>query len=272
MERNIYKIGKELFITSDEEIKNGDWVFNFEYDYIVQYDCKKHDDKFWYKKIILTTDQSLDGVQAIEDEFLEWFVKNPSCEEVYVEEEDYSQKCRECGETVKRGYNCKKGCFMKSGNFIPTDKNIKYKIIIPTEEPKTNLEKLPFSNLVKEFAEYYKNVPLVEESKQETERESVCNCGLKESEHNVRHPFIPRLEPKQETLEEAALKYSDGNTLEFAYMQEIPAFKAGAKWQQNDCVKFINELEDDSFAGWSEEAVKGYLTACITIKNKLKLK
>jgi hypothetical protein len=33
-----------------------------------------------YSEIILTTDQSLDGVQAIDDEFLEWFVKNPSCE------------------------------------------------------------------------------------------------------------------------------------------------------------------------------------------------
>jgi hypothetical protein len=34
------------------------------------------------KKIILTTDQDLieNGVQAIEDEFLEWFVKNPTCE------------------------------------------------------------------------------------------------------------------------------------------------------------------------------------------------
>ncbi len=37
-----------------------------------------------FKKIILTTDQDLikDGVQAIDDEFLEWFVKNPSCEYV----------------------------------------------------------------------------------------------------------------------------------------------------------------------------------------------
>jgi hypothetical protein len=37
-----------------------------------------------WRKIILTTDQELnkDGVQAIDDEFLEWFVKNPSCEEV----------------------------------------------------------------------------------------------------------------------------------------------------------------------------------------------
>ena len=37
---------------------------------------------------------------------------------------------------------------------------------------------------------------------------------------------------KIETLEEAAEKYTDGNHLEFAYIQEIPAFKAGAKWQQ----------------------------------------
>jgi hypothetical protein len=39
------------------------------------------------KKIILTTDQDLikDNVQAIDDEFLKWFVKNPSCEEVGIE-------------------------------------------------------------------------------------------------------------------------------------------------------------------------------------------
>jgi hypothetical protein len=41
----------------------------------------------WCKKIILTTDQDLikDGVQPIDDTFLEWFVKNPSCERVEVE-------------------------------------------------------------------------------------------------------------------------------------------------------------------------------------------
>jgi hypothetical protein len=38
------------------------------------------------KKIILTTDQDLiaDGVQSIDDEFLEWFIKNQSCEEIKV--------------------------------------------------------------------------------------------------------------------------------------------------------------------------------------------
>jgi hypothetical protein len=101
---------QHIYITSDEKIKERDWVFNFEYDYIVQYDSKKHDNKFWYKKIILTTDQDLikDSVQAIDDTFLEWFVKNPSCESVEV---------------------CKNP-FYEESNYEY------YKIIIPKEEPK----------------------------------------------------------------------------------------------------------------------------------------
>jgi hypothetical protein len=81
-----WKHKKHIYITNSEEIKDEEWGYNIEYEYIVKYDSKKHDDKFWYKKIILTTDGDLiaDGVQAIDDEFLEWFVKNPSCEEVEV--------------------------------------------------------------------------------------------------------------------------------------------------------------------------------------------
>ena len=96
---------QHLYITNDEEIREGDW-FMSNLNEILK--CTKKEDKFvWYerltvpgvskiaqpfsihinlkpKKIILTTDQDLieDGVQAIDDEFLEWFVKNPSCEEV----------------------------------------------------------------------------------------------------------------------------------------------------------------------------------------------
>ncbi len=36
------------------------------------------------RKIILTSDPSLEGVQQIDDAFLEWFVKNPSCKKVEV--------------------------------------------------------------------------------------------------------------------------------------------------------------------------------------------
>ncbi len=41
----------------------------------------------WCEKIILTTDPDLikDGVQAINDEFLGWFVKNPSCDFIEIE-------------------------------------------------------------------------------------------------------------------------------------------------------------------------------------------
>jgi hypothetical protein len=79
-----------IYITSDEEIKEGDWYLvvggiglatnNL---YKSHGDTPKND---WLKKIILTTDQDLikDGVQAIDGEFLEWFVKNPSCEYVTV--------------------------------------------------------------------------------------------------------------------------------------------------------------------------------------------
>jgi len=82
---------KHIYITSDEEIKREDCILlpnneiivlptglsqvplnNFTRGYSLS-NCKK---------IILTTDLDLikDGVQPIDDEFLEWFVKNPSCE------------------------------------------------------------------------------------------------------------------------------------------------------------------------------------------------
>ena len=83
----------EVYITSDEEVKEKDSFYDLTTKKVF-YACKdmltwRHDTKEKHKnweKIILTTDQDLikDGVQAIDDDFLEWFVKNPSCEEVDV--------------------------------------------------------------------------------------------------------------------------------------------------------------------------------------------
>jgi hypothetical protein len=80
-----------IYFTNDEEIKEGDWachtcITNDKYQIIrcnIQNNVSIQEH---WNKIILTTDQDLikDGVQAIDDEFLEWFVKNPSCEEVEV--------------------------------------------------------------------------------------------------------------------------------------------------------------------------------------------
>jgi hypothetical protein len=112
----LYKT-QNIYITSDEEIKEGDWV-------IYNNELQKSDGigfKSVDKKIILTTDQDLinDGVQAIPNEFLEWFVKNPNCESVEVENE----------RVVLDDVNY---------NFDVVEYN--YKIIIPKEEPKTAWE------------------------------------------------------------------------------------------------------------------------------------
>jgi DNA-dependent RNA polymerase auxiliary subunit epsilon len=78
---------QNIYITSDEEIKEGDWFYDLDTKYVkIKQSWENSHLYFNGKKIILTTDQDLikDGVQAIDDEFLEWFVKNPSCEKVEV--------------------------------------------------------------------------------------------------------------------------------------------------------------------------------------------
>jgi hypothetical protein len=75
---------QNIYITSDEKAKEGDWGYiPFQGGNVKLVGKYFADD---WKKIILTTDGDLikDGVQEIDNEFLEWFVKNPSCEEVEV--------------------------------------------------------------------------------------------------------------------------------------------------------------------------------------------
>ena len=131
-----------IYITSDEEIKVGDWFLPQghinphklkEYNKIngdlesyngLCYDISK------CKKIILTTDQDLvkDNVQAIDDDFLEWFVNNPSCEEVEVEN---------------------KRIVIDDVNYNFDVVDYKYKIIIPKEEAKQEtLEQIDQNNPV----------------------------------------------------------------------------------------------------------------------------
>ena len=135
---------QHLFITSDEEIKFNEYVIqvNFEKTNTQVIRCttefqvkiaNDEDGSFTKKKIILTTDQDLikDGVQAIDDEFLEWFVKNPSCEEVEVKE-----------------------------SLIVNVTDFGYKIIIPKEEPKQ--ETLEDITLEEVFGSAYCHFSVVE--------------------------------------------------------------------------------------------------------------
>ena len=141
---------QNIYITSNEEIEESQFLNKTDYYYVknhynewyvgkfngVSFDFINdngnfHSNLFVCKKIILATDQDLikDGVQKIDDEFLEWFVKNPSCESVEVINEPY-----------------------EAGNMYQNDWFDYYKIIIPKEEPKQDiimeLEKDP---LLKDF-------------------------------------------------------------------------------------------------------------------------
>ncbi len=79
--KNVHTLDQIIYITSDEEIKEGDWCLS-KLNEVVRFG-KKFTVSL-YKKIILTTDPDLikDGVQPIDDEFLEWFVKNSTCENI----------------------------------------------------------------------------------------------------------------------------------------------------------------------------------------------
>ena len=121
---------KHIYITSDDEIKTDNWYLD---DTNSVRQAITECESYWthrkkYQKIILTTDQDLikDGVRAIDDTFLEWFVKNPSCESV---------------ETVIEKMFPMYESFPESINKPPFYGNLKYKIIIPKEEPKQELER-----------------------------------------------------------------------------------------------------------------------------------
>ena len=205
--KNIYilptnKLIQNIYITSDEEIKEGDWVFNFEYNYIVQYNSEKHDNKFWYKKIILTTDQDLikDGVQAIDDEFLEWFVKNPSCEEVDIKRNYLGSKCLKCGFIENHDEVDTKDC--------PKCHNTTYehlynnKIVIPQEEPKKETTQAIDKLFDEAKSEFGNTLKMLSDS------------------------FIDK------TLEEAAERYVKSDLKKTPlYWLFHDTFKAGAKWQ-----------------------------------------
>jgi len=110
-----------IYITSDEEIKEG--VNQWYLDKLLNKPRNSSGSQYSSKQdvIILTTDQDLikDGVQAIDDEFLEWFVKNPSCE--FVEVKHFGTCCG--NQSITQCINCEK--------YNPI-----YKITIPQEEPK----------------------------------------------------------------------------------------------------------------------------------------
>jgi len=103
---------QNIYITSpNEDINENDYIITKD-GRLVQVSYLLSKDLEGASKVILTDNKDLikEGVQTIDDEFLEWFVKNPSCEEVEVN----------------------KLCYGALSGFADAG----YKIIIPKEEPK----------------------------------------------------------------------------------------------------------------------------------------
>ena len=133
--KNIHKIEDKLYIINNEEIKEG--VEQWYLDKFLNKPMNSGGAQYGEKQdlIILTDNKDLikDGIQEISKDFLHWFIKNPSCESVDVKKVEHLT-------------------------------NKPYRVTIPKEEAKQDLEKDIFENL----KEYYKNIPREKEPKQET--------------------------------------------------------------------------------------------------------
>jgi hypothetical protein len=223
---NLHLIPTTLFkmqnisITSDDSPKEGEWYIKSNTNLPTK---RVHLGNNLYKedkKIILTTDDQLikDGVQAIDDEFLKWFVKNPSCEEVEVE----SNKC-----LVKRG-QC-------SCSYQDIDCQCSgYKIIIPKEEICSFCDgtgQVVSSTTISRFKTCDCKMLPKEEPKQ-----GALNHFLSTSNVIVKDPQKWDF-GKQETLEEVAKRLYEYQSQNPPYTiitpkAKIEGFIEGAKWQQ----------------------------------------
>jgi hypothetical protein len=193
-QKGLLCINQHIYITSDEGIKDGDWGLSKLNEVILF--GRRYNEKL-YKKIILTTDHGLikDGVQAIADEFLQWFVKNPSCESIEVES----------------------GLF-----FYAEGEDRRYKIIIPQEEHPKQIKCYCGHTI------YCDCSPLEEPKQEENEIIDISDHdGIGNAVDNLNN------EPPQETLEEALNKLKEQNTVLNLYpsnlIQNVAEF--GANWQ-----------------------------------------
>ena len=198
VENNAHKKGlynmtnQYIYITNDEAIKEGDWYFNHRIKKILKCNSSNINavNLFGVKKVILTTDPNLikDGVQELDDEFLEWFIKNPSCEWVDVK----SESSRKFG-------MWKPECYPQI-----------YKIIIPKEEPKP----LPDVNWQSEIIN---KVWDEEEPKQETLEELAKNTTKKYvNEREKQTAYLEFISGYQLAQEHAKKMFSEESMFDFA--------------------------------------------------------
>ncbi len=212
-------IYQHIYITSDEEIKLDDYITD---GYLV-WKWKDDSSLLGRKKVILTTDQDLikDGVQAIDDEFLKWFVKNPSCEEVEVI--SMTRCCGRCdgvNDLCFTDMRCND--HQEYGCEICYGKRSQYKIIIPKEETK------------QESCEYIKEVGCIKD---------ICTCNTG---------------PKQETLEEAAERFVNTTRLKNPKSLFCEGAKWQAEMVYNEAIEFLEFVWKEGYEKYTNSKKEEY--------------
>jgi hemerythrin len=288
------KPNQNIYITSDEEIKEGDWFLNENnklekaipfYNYkSLSPDCKK---------IILTTDQDLikDGVQAIPGEFLEWFVNNTSCESVEVKKENqffrsgpldllgYSVvsykiiipekitrccgRCNGIDDLCYTDMTCdnhnERGCETCYG------KRVEYKIAIPKEEPKQDRTCTNSCSVVCGECQ-------ILEPKQEK-----CTCEVGHPYNNLCckvHGSISQEEPKQHVdfINQNIEEFNENleNFKKLVSDETSPALKDFAKMFKNHCLECNKNLEECSCKEGYKESIKDIIISQVSEETKQK--
>jgi len=223
---------QNICITSDEEIKEGDWFIEEGCELPIKAGYNKGLSENC-KKIILTTDEQLikEGVQAIDDKFLEWFVKNPTCERVEVEEVYFNGSgyydANQLSEQEKKLYSSMK----------------EYKIIIPKEEPKQEWSKST-GNIAVDYA--------IGQSK------SIQKCMQLDAE--MAYKSMPKQESIKEKIKEWYKYYNEVEVLSIFYSQKY-----------SKLTEEINDFLKNEYNINNEYRLHGYSLNLKLIELKLKI-
>jgi hypothetical protein len=249
-----YMNNQHIYITNDSEIKEGDWVNSearntlfkvksksitstgtilIEDDVIMTLEINEVD----CKKIIITTDEYLiaDGIQKIDDEFLEWFVNNSSCESVDVENH----------------YRVKSGTIEEHKQGLAGYEYYEYKIIIPQAEPKQIILKDPNT------CDYYKEVGCIKDVCDcytiITKQETIEEVAEKFYEDNIDESNIPR-EHYECEIQDLMVGFAYKWQQERMYSEEDlkEAFKGGGKMSWTDINQETQEPYYYDFKEWFE--------------------
>jgi hypothetical protein len=260
---------QNLYITSDEEIKEGDWCIDtFKNGKIIDvFKCTEEQllniqigtDTLNYK-IIFSTDPKLiaDGIQAIDDTFLEWFVRNPSCEFV---------------EVVSELKAFDKNDLCVSSAIYDTDYTKMIYYIIPQEEPKQlSIKDLDESTLQERISlgldrELQRQKDAGKKFISDAEIDAIVDQVIKEELEKTKSFKTENIseepkqeESKQETLEEAAENWVRKPIIG----TRRESFIAGAEWQakrmysEGEVLKLFNKFSNRDGNHEDEQRTKNW--------------